>query len=230
VNYYDKYAKAAEKPNYDIVLPEGVNVQSVMEAYFEAIGGKTAVDKIQSLKLVYEGSAMGSTIKTEEKRTADKYVQTTFMNDAPMMGVIAKGDELFMKQGGNKVPLPPEMQKDMKSTIGIFPEQGIAISKKAKLTGTEDVDGKAAYKIEVPGSIVQATYFYDVESGLKVKEATVITMNGQTQNQEVNYKEYQEVDGIKFPSVKVGSMGPQMIESKLLEAVINVEVTEADFE
>lgn len=135
-----------------------------------------------------------------------------------------------MKQGGNKVPLPPEMQKDMKSTIGIFPEQGIAISKKAKLTGTEDVDGKAAYKIEVPGSIVQATYFYDVESGLKVKEATVITMNGQTQNQEVNYKEYQEVDGIKFPSVKVGSMGPQMIESKLLEAVINVEVTEADFE
>jgi predicted Zn-dependent peptidase len=229
VNYYDKYAKAVEKPKYDNVLPEGVNVQSVLDAYFEAIGGKTAVNKIQSLKLVYEGSAMGSSIKTEEKRTADKYVQTTFMNDAPMMGVIAKGDELFMKQGGNKVPLPPEMQQDMKSTIGIFPEQGIALSNKAKLTGTEDIDGKAAYKIEVPGSTVQATYFYDVESGLKVKEASVITMNGQTQNQEVNYKDYQEVDGIKFPSVRVGSMGPQMIETKLLEAVINVEVSEEDF-
>lgn len=229
VNYYDKYAKAVEKPNYDIVLPEGVNVQSVLDAYFEAIGGKAAVDKIQSLKLVYEGSAMGSTIKTEEKRTADKYVQTTFMNDAPMMGVIAKGDELFMKQGGNKVPLPPEMQQDMKAAMGIFPEQGIALSNKAKLTGTEDVDGKAAYKIEVPGETVQASYFYDVESGLKVKETTVVTMNGQTQNQEVNYKDYQEVDGIKFPSVKVGSMGPQMIETKLLEAAINVEVTEEDF-
>ncbi len=230
VNYYDKYAKAVEKPNYDIALPEGVNVQSVLDAYFEAIGGKAAVDKIQSLKLVYEGSAMGSIIKTEEKRTADKYVQTTFMNDAPVMGVIAKGDELFMKQGGNKVPLPPEMQQDMKATIGIFPEQGIALSTTAKLTGTEDVDGKAAYKIEVPGSTVQASYFYDVESGLKVKETTVITMNGQTQNQEVNYKDYKEVDGIKFPSVKVGSMGPQMIETKLLEAVINVEVTAEDFE
>jgi len=212
-----------------LLKTEGVNVQSVLDAYFEAIGGKTAVDKIQSLKLVYEGTAMGSSIKTEEKRTADKYVQTTFMNDAPMMGVIAKGDELFMKQGGNKVPLPPEMQQDMKSTIGIFPEQGIALSNKAKLTGTEDVDGKAAYKIEVPGSTVKATYFYDVESGLKVKEATIITMNGQSQNQEVNYKDYQEVDGIKFPSVRVGSMGPQMIETKLLEAVINVEVSEEDF-
>ena len=229
VNYYDKYANAVKKPNYEVMLPEGVNVQSVLDSYFEAIGGKAAVDRIQSLKLVYEGSAMGSTIKTEEKRTADKYVQTTFMNDAPMMGVIAKGDELFMKQGGNKVPLPPEMQQDMKTAIGIFPEQGIALSPKAKLTGTEEVDGKAAYKIEVPGEIVQATYFYDVESGLKVKESTVITMNGQTQNQEVNYKDYQEVDGIKFPSVKVGSMGPQMIETKLLEAVINVQVTEEDF-
>jgi len=229
VNYYDKYAKVVEKPNYEIALPEGVNVQSVLDAYFDAIGGKAAVDKIQSLKLVYEGSAMGSIIKTEEKRTADKYVQTTFMNDAPMMGVIAKGDELFMKQGGNKVPLPPEMQQDMKAAIGIFPEQGIALSTKAKLTGTEDVDGKTAYKIEVPGEIVQATYFYDVESGLKVKETTIVTMNGQTQNQEVNYKDYQEVDGIKFPSVRVGSMGPQMIETKLLEAVINVEVSEEDF-
>ncbi|WP_297791612.1 pitrilysin family protein [uncultured Eudoraea sp.] len=230
ISYYDKYANSVEKPNYEIALPEGVNVKSVLDSYFEAIGGKAAVDKIQSLKLVYEGSAMGSTIKTEEKRTADKYVQTTFMNDAPMMGLIAKGDELFMKQGGNKVPLPPEMQQDMKSTMGIFPEQGIALNSNAKLLGTEEVDGKDAYKIEVPGSTVQATYFYDVESGLKVKESTVITMNGQTQNQEVNYKEYQEVDGIKFPSVKVGSMGPQMIETKLLEAVINVEVNEADFE
>jgi len=230
VKYYDKYAKAVEKPNYNIALPEGVNVQSVLDSYFEAIGGKAEVDKIQSLKLVYEGSAMGSIIKTEEKRTADKYVQMTFMNDAPMMGVIAKGDELFMKQGGNKVALPPEMQQDMKAAMGIFPEQGIALSTKAKLTGTEDIDGKPAYKIEVPGSTVQMSYFYDVESGLKVKETTVITMNGQTQNQEVNYTEYQEVDGIKFPSLKVGSMGPQMIETKLLEAVINVEVTAEDFE
>jgi len=230
VNYYDKYAKGVEKPSYDIALPEGVNVQSVIDAYFEAIGGKAAVEKIQSLKLVYEGSSMGSIIKTEEKRAVDKYVQTTYMNDAPMMGVIAKGDELFMKQGGNKVPLPPEMQQDMKAVIGIFPEQGIALSTKAKLTGTENVDGKAAYKIEVPGETVQTTYFYDVESGLKVKEATVINMNGQTQNQEVNYKNYQEVDGIKFPSIKVGSMGPQIIETKLLEAVINVELTAEDFE
>mgnify|MGYP000113778886 CR=1 FL=1 len=39
----------------------------------------------------------------------------------------------------------------------------------------------------------------------------------------------QEVDGIKFPSLRVVPMGPQQIESKLLEAVINYEVQESDF-
>jgi predicted Zn-dependent peptidase len=229
IKYYDKYANPAEKPELAAAVPDGVSVQSVIDAYFEAIGGKAAVDKIQSLKLVYEGSAMGATIKTEELRTADKYAQTTFMNGAPMMGVIARGDELYMKQGGNKVPLPEGMKTDMQKSIGIFAEQSIGNNPEARVVGIEPVDDRKAYRIDVPGETVQASYFYDVETGLKIKEATVITMNGQTQNQETSIKEYQEVDGIKFPSLRVVPMGPQQIESKLLEAVINYEVQESDF-
>jgi predicted Zn-dependent peptidase len=230
VKYFDKLANESEKPNYEVKLPEGISVQSILEKYFEAIGGKSEIDKIQSLKLVYEGEAMGSKIKIEEKRTADRFAQTTYMNDAPMMGVIAKGDELYMKQGDNKIPLPEQMKQDLQNSMGIFPEQGMLAGDAAKLVGTEQVDGKEAYKIEVPGEVVQAAYFYDVESGLKLKETSVITMNGQTQNQEVTFKDYQEVSGIKFPSIKIGTMGPQLVESKLLEAVINLEVSEADFE
>ena len=230
VKYYDKYANDAAKPNYDVALPDGVSVQSIIDKYFEAIGGKDKIDQIQSLKLVYEGNAMGATIKIEEKRTADRFAQISYMNNAAMGGVIAKGDELYMKQGPNKVPLPPDMQKDLINSLGIFAEQRIATNPEAKVAGTEMVDGKEAIKIEVPGKVVQATYFYDLETGLKVKEASVTSMNGQTQNQESFLKDYQEIDGIKFPSVRVSSLGPQMIETKLLEAVINIEVTDADFD
>ncbi|MEJ2163836.1 MAG: insulinase family protein [Robiginitalea sp.] len=229
IKYYDKYANPAEKPELAAAVPEGVTVQTVLDAYFEAIGGKAAVDKIKSLKLVYEGTAMGSTIKSEELRTADKYAQTTYMNDAPMMGVISKGDELYMKQGGNKVPLPEAMKTDMQKSIGIFVEQAIAQNPEARLVGVEPLADKKAYRIDVPGETVKASYFYDVETGLKIKEATVISMNGQTQNQETSIMEYQEVDGIKFPSLRVVPMGPQQIESKLLEALINYEVQESDF-
>ncbi|MBT8286033.1 MAG: insulinase family protein [Flavobacteriaceae bacterium] len=230
VKYFDKYANKAEKPNYEASVPEGVTVQSVIDKYFEAIGGKENVAAIESLKLVYEGSAMGSTIKIEEKRTADKYSQTTYMNNSPMMGVIAKGDELYMKQGANKMPLPPDLQQDMKNSMGIFPEQKIATNPDAKIGGTEMMDGKEVIKIEVPGKVVQSTYFYDVETGLKVKEASVTSMNGQTQNQESILTDYQEFDGIKFPAMRTSNLGPQTIEAKLLEAVINFSVTDADFE
>lgn len=230
VKYFDKYAASIEKPNYDVVVPEGLTVQSVIENYFKAIGGKEKIGQIESLLLIYEGEAMGSKIKTEERRTADKYAQTTFMNDNPMMGIVAKGDELFMKQGANKMPMPAEMAADLKGAMGVFPEQGILATSGAKLAGTEDIDGKSAYKIEVPGTSIQATYFYDVQSGLKVKEATAINMGGQTQNQETTMKDYVEIDGIMFPSVKSTMMGPQEVESKLLEAVVNKNVTDADFE
>ncbi|WP_297762519.1 pitrilysin family protein [uncultured Muriicola sp.] len=230
VFYFDKYAKDVEKPNYEAAIPEGVTVQSIIDKYFEAIGGKDKVAQVTSLKLVFEGSAMGATIKIEEKRTQDKFAQISYMNGSAVGGVVAKGDELFMKQGANNVPLPPDMQKDMLQSLGIFAEQRIAANPAAKVAGTEMVEGKEAIKIEVPGTVVQTTYFYDVETGLKVKEASVTSMNGQTQNQEAFLKDYTEVDGIKFPSVRMSQLGPQMVEFKLMEAVINVEVTDADFE
>lgn len=228
--YYDKQANKAEKPNYEVSVPDGITVQTVIENYFKAIGGKEKIDQVKSLLLIYEGEAMGSKIKTEERRTANKYAQTTYMNNTPMGGIIAKGDEFYMKQGGNKIPMPPEMASDLKGSIGIFTEHGIAANAEAKLMGTEEVDGKNAYIIEVPGKSIKTSYYYDVESGLKLKEATVINAGGQTQNQETILKDYVEVDGIMFPSIKSTMMGPQHIISKLLEAIINKNVSDSDFE
>ncbi|WP_158974624.1 pitrilysin family protein [Cellulophaga sp. L1A9] len=230
VKYYDKKINATDKPDYNAALPDGVSAQTVVDSYFEAIGGKDKVNAITSLVLIYEGSAMGSTIKSEEKRTADKYAMTMYMNDAPMQGVIAKGDELYMKQGGNKMPLPENMVADMKNALGIFPEQTFMASGKAKLAGIEDVNGAKAYKIDVPGEVVSASYFYDVETGLKVKEVSVTNMNGQTQTQEAGLSDYQEIDGIKFPGIKSASLGAQKMESKLISATINKGVSDADFD
>ncbi|MDP5231306.1 MAG: insulinase family protein [Cellulophaga sp.] len=230
VKYYDKMVNAVEKPDYSAAMPEGVSLQSVVDKYFEAIGGKAKINEISSLVLVYEGEAMGSKIKTEEKRTTDKYAMTIYMNDAAMQGVIATGNEMYMKQGGNKMPLPPTMVEDMKNALGIFVEQTYMATGKAKLAGIEEVNGEKAYKIEVPGEVVSASYFYSVESGLKIKEVTVTSMQGQTQTQEAEFKDYQEIEGIKFPGLKIGAMGPQKMENKLVSATINKGVTDADFE
>ncbi len=46
IKFYDKYGEEMERPDYDSALPEGVNTTSVINAYFDAIGGK---DKAESL-------------------------------------------------------------------------------------------------------------------------------------------------------------------------------------
>ena len=230
VFYFDKYANKVEKPDYSLNLPEGVDVESVINGYLDAIGGRELIEGIESLRLVYEGTALGTTVKTEEKRTPEKYAQTTYMNNNPMMGVIANGEEFYMKQGENKVPLTPEMQTDLSYALGILPELGIAKNSNSKLSGIEKIEGRDAYKIEVPGEVVQASFFYDIETGLKVKEVTMINMNGQSQTQEIVLKNYQEFQGVKFPTIRIGNLGTEVLESKLLEATINAELLDTDFE
>ncbi|WP_417443022.1 M16 family metallopeptidase [Joostella sp.] len=230
VNYYDTKANKIEKPNYNVAIPTDVTAKSVLNNYLNAIGGKDKVAAIKSLALTYEGSFNGASIKSEEKRTADKYAQVTYMNNNPMMAVIANGEEFLMKQGGNTVPLPPNMVKDMKDNVGTFAELILLNNDSIKLTGIEKVEGKDAYKIEAPGEVVQMHYFYDVETGLKVKEVSVISMGGQTQNQEALLKDYKEYDGIKFPATKEAALGGQAVETKLTDAKINPTFTEADFQ
>ena len=67
-------------------------------------------------------------------------------------------------------------------------------------------------------------------SGLKVKEVQLINFGGQKQTQETIFKDYKEIEGIKFPGVKLGSLQGQALESKLIEAVINTGVSDADFD
>lgn len=230
VKYYSPEAVPVEKPEFGAEIPEGITVQSVIEAYFEAIGGEEQIGQIKSLKLVYQGNAMGSAIKIEEVRTEDRFAQTTFMNDNPMMGVVAKGDELYMKQGDSKMPLPAQMKQDMQQVMGIFPEAAVIANPQARLAGTENIEGKTAYRIDVSGEVVQYSYYFDAESGLKVRESSVVNLNGQTQQQETQILDYREVDGVLFPSRKTQSMGPQQIETTLSEAIINYEVRESDFD
>jgi predicted Zn-dependent peptidase len=230
IRYFDKQAKEVEKPDYNTALPSGVTIQSVINGYFEAIGGMQAIEAVETLKLVYKGTAMGSDIMVVELRATDKFAQNTYMNDDLMTGVIANGDELYMKQGGNKMPLPPAMQQDLKKVLGTFPEKLILVNPEALLAGIEKVGEKDVYRINVPGEVVQASYFYDVESGLKLKEAVAVSMNGQTSNQEVIYMDYKEIEGIRFPGARIGSMGTQLLESQLLEVKINEGFSETDFE
>ena len=229
IRYFDAYANPTEKPQKAEVA-EGVTAASVLNKYLQAIGGEEKLSKINSLIVKYEASAMGATILNEEKRMAGKVAQNIYMNGAPAMSAVVTQEASFMKQGSAKQPLPGNMGEDMKNTTGLFVEQTILQNGKAKLSGTESVNGKDAYVVEVPGESVSLKLYYDMETGLKVKESQIITMGGQSQVQEALLKDYQAYEGIMFPTVKEADQMGMTIASKLIEVIFNKDVSDADFE
>jgi predicted Zn-dependent peptidase len=225
IKYYDKYANATEKPEFEIELPEGVNAKSVLTKYLEATGVMSKLDNVTSIMTQYEAQTPMGAVMSEEKRMDGKTVQNIYMGGNRMMNMVLTQD--IAK--ANSQPLPPNMVDDFKLNAGLFMELNLVNTDDAKITGIESVDGKDAYVVEVPGEVISYTLFYDVESGLKVKEIQTTSMQGQTQSQDALLKDYKDFDGIKFPETRSATMMGQSVEFKLKEVKINEGVSEEDF-
>lgn len=226
IMYYDKYANPTEKPSYEVEMPEGVTVSSVMNNYLKATGLTDNMDKVKTVMTQYEASTPMGVVMSEEKRIDGKTVQNLYMGENKMMSMVMTQESAT----ANSQPLPESMSNDMKANAGLFMELNLVDSDSAKLTGIEKVDGKDAYVVEVPGEVVSFVLYYDVESGLKVKEVQNTTMQGQTQSQEAFLKDYKDFDGLKFPETRDASMMGQSVIFKLKEVKINEGVTDADFD
>ncbi len=224
--YYDKEGSKAEKPEMKKPIPTGVTKETVINGYFEAIGGADKIKALESSLVTYEANAMGNVVASTEKRTADKYTNEISMGGNVVQKIIMSNEGVFM----NKQPLPPAMAKEMNYTLGTFPEIGLMTNETSILTGIENIDGKDMYIISTKGEIVSTSIYFEVESGLKVKETQTITMGGRSQNQEATYSDYKEFNGVKFPASKTGNLGPQTVTFKLIDAKINEGVSDSDFE
>lgn len=226
INYYDKEGNPTSKPELTKPIPVGVSKATVIDNYFKAIGGVDKIKALESTLVTYEASAMGSTILSTEKRTAAKYANEMSMGGNVLARIIMTKDAVTM----NKQPLPAAMANEMNYTLGTFTEMGVLTNENSKLTGIENIDGKDMYVISTKGEIISSSLFFDVETGLKVKETQVTSMQGQTQTQESNYSNYKEFNGVLFPATKSGNLGPQVVEFKLIDAKVNEGVSESDFE
>jgi predicted Zn-dependent peptidase len=225
INYFDKEANSTSKPEMTKPIPVGVTKQTVIDHYFEAIGGIDKIKALESTLITYEASAMGNTILNTEKRTATKYANETSMGGNVIMKIVMTEAGVFR----NKQPLPEGISNEMKYTLGTFLEMGLLTNENSKLTAIEPVDGKDAYVISTKGEIISSAVYFDAETGLKIKETQTITMGGRTQNQEATFTDYKEFNGVKFPEIKTGNLGPQTVIFKLTDAKVNEGVSDSDF-
>jgi predicted Zn-dependent peptidase len=228
IKYYDKYAATEEKPNYEAAaLPEGISLNTVLNKYIDAIGGKTKLEGVNSYVMIAEAEMQGMKLNLEQKKTS----KNQFSQDVKVMGnsmskqVLNDGVGYSIIQGQRKDMDETELKKASEEAAP-FPELRY-LDGSANLEGIEDVDGKKAYKVKVSD---EKSLFYDVDSGLKIKEETKTEMMGQEIVSTVMYGDYREVEGIRFPFSIGQTVGPQSFEFIVSEIKINEGVTDADFE
>ena len=226
INYFDKYGKSAEKPELKKPLPKGFTKVNVINNYLDAIGGAEKIKGLKTTLTVYEANAMGQTVQSIEKRNASKFSTVVAMSGNTMMKVLMSKGSVNM----NGQQIPPNMANEMTNTMGTFPEIGLLADENTTLTGIEMLDDKEVYVLATNGKVVNTLYYYDVKTGLKVKEAQSISMGQRTQNQETTFSDYKAFEGILFPTKKMGSLGPQKVPYTLKEVKINEGVSDKDFE
>lgn len=224
IKYYDKYANATEKPEYKIPLPKDLDAAKVIDKYIEAIGGAEKVSSIKTMMMVYEANIQGQSIQLTRK-IADKNKEASVIDAGGF--VIQKevfdGEKGYSVVQGRKTDLEGDRLKLAKEKV--LPIEDVAY-KAGKLDRIEPVDGKNAYVIIYNKN----EYFYDVESGLKVKSVNVSQGPQGEVKVPQTYSEYKSVEGILIPGAIGIKAGQMTINFILKEAKLNQGVTDKDFE
>ncbi len=222
--YFDKNATKVDKPSYNDALPKGVTAQTVLENYFKAIGGKDKLAAIQSTFSTAEAAMGGATLQMISKTTSKNQSLTNILFGGNSVNKnVFDGTKGYVVVQGQKIEFTEDQIKQAKKNATPFPELSTT---SATLKGIEPYEGGKAYKLVISE---QKTSFYDVESGLKIKDVVVQEQGGQSITSTVSYGDYKEVNGIKFPFLLSVAAGPQKFDFTVKEVKINEGVSDEDF-
>ncbi|ROI09726.1 insulinase family protein [Chryseobacterium sp. H3056] len=207
VKYFDKYGNPTAKPEVKKV-DANVTVASIADKYLTAIGGKDKVSKVTSISsnssTKMQGMELG--IKNTQALGGKMNMEVSMMGNT-VQKITFDGTKGTMSAQGNKMDMPAEMQAAYAKEKNLFPELTFGTSKDYTLGGIEKINGADAYAVKT----ADATYYYDVKTGLKVGEIKKQKMQGKEVEIPTYYSNYKEVDGVKLPfTIKVNQMGQDM--------------------
>jgi hypothetical protein len=208
--------------------------EEVINNYVTAIGGKDAISKIKDLTMNFTGEVQGANLEIViQKKAPNKFLQAVNVTG---MGEVQKqvcdGTKVRASgmQGSEDIT-DPEKVKAVAMQAVIVPEsEYVAMGAKLTYAGKEKVNNADAHKIEVSVGSVKMTEFYDVASGLKVRQ--VITAESPMGSQTItsDFTDYKAVNGVKFAHKLNQDMGMMQIALTSSKIEANTNLADALFE
>lgn len=230
IGFYDIYGNEYDPSVKN--LPEGLTVESVIDNFINAVGGKEKLSTVKDQKIVYKGKAQGMDITlTSIQKTPNKLYQEV---DASVFKqvTIYDGEKGSVIVNGQANPLSGDQLETLKNQSMLFPfldysSHGVT----AELKGTEKVDGKEAYKVELtmPNGDKSINYYNSETHFLVQQQSTLKTPQGSF-TQTITLSDYKDFEGIKVAQKLVQSVGPMTNELTLTSAEFNTNVEDTKFE
>ncbi len=229
IDYYDIYGEQYDPTMKKI--PEGVTVETVLNNYVEAIGGKENLLNIEDRKSVLKGSVQGMEMNIETLQKAPNKFYQTITAGAMKQETKFDGEKGKLVMMGQTQPIEGEMLEMIKVQASMslqidYEKYGVT----PELAGLETQDGMDVYKVilnlESGKEIIQ---YYSAESGLLVKQLVTMTTPQGSFTQTFGFDDYQERGGVKFPFKLTQSFGPQSISLEVVSMEVNSGIDDSTF-
>lgn len=224
ITYYDAEGNVIDVEAAKAAVAS-VDAQTIINKYLEAIGGVDKIKSIEDITTVSKATIQGQQISiTQVQKGNIMSKQQVGMAGMVLQEMIFNNGEAVMKAQGQSQQIPPGPQLEaLKEGAVIFPEQYYGdLEYELTVKGIQKVQGKDAYEVSVKTPAgTTASQFFDVESGLLVKQASA---QGGSE-----ILEYTEVNGIKVPSKMTLTLPGMGSVEATVEVKINTGVEDSAF-
>lgn len=223
VKMFDAFGQPASDAE---MIPEGLTAETVMNNYVEALGGAEALAGVKSYSMQSSGSIMGQTLSIGEKWMNDGKYRTDIQSPMGSQAVVVNGSDVKVLVNGAEQPIPDEAKAEMAGDDPIFMFRDFTNFEGVLSNEVAVVNGVNAYAV----SEGETTYYFAVESGLLIREATTSEgpQGSETSNQD--YSDFKEVNGIVFPHTYTFPLGGGMnVDMNVSEIKVNSGVKASDF-
>lgn len=236
VNMFDKYAQPVSAATSSTKTAPAVEAKTIISDYLTALGGIEELKKVKSVVSNLGMSMQGMTLDVQEKKMFPNMELTTVKMGGNIVNKnLFDGTTGYQEQMGQKKEMTKDEIEEKKAQTSIFDQVDYLTGNyKLKVAGTEKVEGKDAYKVEVtlPAGKSQVEY-YDIQSHLLVRVVKDVQANNMTISNTITFADYKKVGNVMFPftqQVSVSANGQeQNFEMKVTDIKLNEGVTAADF-
>ncbi len=225
VKFFDKMANPTERPS-TVEIPAGLTVNTVLDDYIKAIGGKEAVSKVKSTDMFATFTIpQGDLVLDIKKTDKGQFAQTIKMGGATMQRqTYSKGKGKMSAMGQTQELTGDELAEAASSAI-LFPE--LTAQDQAELMGAERMGDSNVYVVKWSDS---KTRYYDTTTHLLVAEETSAETPQGPISTMLKFQNYQEVQGVMYPMMLMQDAMGQTFKFEVKDMKINSGLKDSDFE